>query len=519
MASLTTKVLNSLGWIFSNLVVKNGIQFLRRPVYWLFLSAEDFGLNATVWIAISWMDLLKDAGFSNALVQRKTDLEKAVSVTFWANVVIHALVYLLVFTIAPVVALHYDEPRMTLLLRVTGLVLILRSLGGTNQAWLRKHFRFKVISLVMIAEAIVMTIVTIACAASGLGVWSFVWGTISSSGVRVILLWITCPLRIGGFDLKIAKEMFGFAKHMTLSSVTLVLTRTLPTYFVGRYVGLDACGYYVEAERLASMGSTNVTRMLGSVLFPAFSQIGDDLARLRKAWTQATLYTMVLILPLSLGLLCFSTEIFLTFFPGPLVLAIVPMMILALLSLIRGFGTTLGDVAKGADKPWILTRAATLQLIVAAPLLWFAVSTPGQILPQTAAAGTVEAFFQRSGGMELALVLTSVAITLTAFVSTAYSYLMCRREVGFRMPELREALVPGLCAGTVMVLFAFLAKLTFHALGAGAPLTLFVVGPLSAAVYGLTIYVFFPNIVGDMKSKMRRRKSETISAKSPQPVS
>jgi hypothetical protein len=93
MASVTTKILNSLGWVFSNMVAVNAIEFVRTAVLWYFLTEGDFGLNSMTWLVISSLNLLTDMGFTQALVQRRTDMREAITVAWYANIVIHGAVY------------------------------------------------------------------------------------------------------------------------------------------------------------------------------------------------------------------------------------------------------------------------------------------------------------------------------------------------------------------------------------------------------------------------------------------
>src|SRR5262245_38578927 len=59
MPTLSTKVINSLGWVFSNILLKNALQFVRGVILWRILAPGDFGLNQMAWLAINMFTLLQ----------------------------------------------------------------------------------------------------------------------------------------------------------------------------------------------------------------------------------------------------------------------------------------------------------------------------------------------------------------------------------------------------------------------------------------------------------------------------
>ena len=540
MASLTTKILNSLGWILSNVLAKNGIQVVRRIVLWQFLDAAAFGLNATVWMVINTLDMLRDMGFANALLQRKGDLQSAISVTFWTNLVIHLSVYGVIVAVAPAVAAHFAEPELVPLLRYTGIIVLLRAFGKASFVLLQKEFRFKAILYINVTEMVTTTAAILAFAATGYGVWSFVWGTMIGTVFRNVASWIARPVRVGKFDLRVAKEMFDFAKHMTISTLALMLIRNMPIYFVGKFLGMSACGFYVEAERLAGLVATNVTRLLGSILFPAFSEIGENYTRVRRAWGTAVRYVTILIMPLGLGMVLFSREILLGFYPDVLEVAIVPMSVLALFSVFRGVASTLSDVSKGVGKPWTLTRSAMVHAILMAPCLLVSVVAPryfGDLVGLLGQLSLPEYLLLRLSltlsEVEAGIAFASLAVSGTAVISVANLFALCHREVGITVAETRAALRPALWAGLGMGvcailarggLYATLAELNALVLASGSvlgaalvtsldnfryPLVLGVGGALAFAAYAAILHFVFPEVASELLARLRRRATES----------
>jgi PST family polysaccharide transporter len=524
MPTLSTKVLNSLGWVFSNILLKNALQFVRGVILWRILVAADFGLNQMAWLAINMFTLLQDMGFSAALIQRKTDLDAAVSVTWYTNIGIRVVVYGVLFLIAPEVAAHFKQPQLESILRWASLVILISSFGNANEAVLRKNFQFKRVLVVDTGELLVQCAAQISLALLGFGVWSLVFGSIAAAVSRSLLLWWLAPIRLVKFDLRVAKEMFHFAKHMTVSTVFIWLIMHMDNYFVGKFLGAEALGFYTLAFGLAHLIATNVARLLGSVLFPAFAEVGHDLDRIRAAWLRAARYTMLLLLPMGVGMIVFAREIVIGFFREKCEIAVVPVAILAVFALCRGLGATLGDLAKGIGKPRILTTVAFWHAAVMAPLLLLAAAVARNLSDLTLdisslpaiERGIASAFFY-PGEVRIGLVWVSMVVSGTGFFAMALSFTLVSREVRFTTRDVVEALKPPFLAGLAMAAAGWAGKSLFREAFPGAHefVTLGVAGSMATLVYAAVIWFCFPDVHVHLRELLERRRRERQSGYSP----
>jgi O-antigen/teichoic acid export membrane protein len=340
----------------------------------------------------------------------------------------------------------------------------------------------------------VLTVVQIVLAWAGYGVWSLVYGTIAAFSVRSLALWWLAPIRVGRFDLRVFQEMFHFGKHMTLSTLGLWLIKNMDYYFVGRYLGLAALGYYTLAFKLSDLIAVNVVRNLASVLFPAYSELKQDVERLRGAWLRSVRYTMLLVMPMGLGLMLFSREIILAFYPGKDVV-IVPMAILVVFSLCRGVGVPLGDLAKAIGRPQILTRAVIVHILLMAPALYVVTAWLGLELDQ-------------------GLVAVSVVVAAVPIIAVHVSYRLAARHVKFTAKQVLGALLPSVVAGAVMAAGTLAVKwgLLWLAPGMPALVILVALGALSCLLYALALLKLFPETARDLRGLLERGKKGKVGA-------
>lgn len=525
MAGLSGKVLRSLGWVFANMATKNALQFVRTVVLWRILTEEDFGLNGMAWLAINGFALLQDMGFQSALIQRKSDLPEAVSVAWYANVAIRSTVYALLFVLAPLIAAHFGEPEVCPILRVASLAILINSFGSANEALLRKNFQFERILVVESLELLVQVASQIVLALLGFRVWSLVYGVVISAAARSLLLWRIAPIRLVRFQPRVAWEMFHFGKHMTLSTLLLWLINNMDYYFVGKFLGKAALGFYTLAYKLAFMLSANVAKGLGAVLFPAFSEIGDDLERVRAAWLRSIRYSMAVMVPMALGMILFSRPIIATFYKPKCDVIVAAFSILTVAALFRGVGVPVGDLQKGIGRPYLLTLVAFVHAVSMAPVLGLvtALAAPAtRALIGSFGLDAIESGIAWTlvypAHLRGSLAAASAAITATTFFAgLGLALVLTSRYVPYTAGQVFTALSPSLASGCAMAAAALGAKAAFAVLlpSAPPPIVLLVGAPFSFAAYVATMIVGFPSVYGDLKRLLSRARRQAPEPQAP----
>jgi hypothetical protein len=312
--------------------------------------------------------------------------------------------------------------------------------------------------------------------------------------------------------------MFHFAKHMTVSTVLIWLIMHMDNYFVGKFFGAAALGYYTLAFTMAHIIATNVARLLGSVLFPAFAEIGSDLDRVRGDWLRAARYTMVVLCPLGVGLMVFAPELVGAFFPRAWHQAlVVPIAVLAVFALCRGLGATLGDLAKGIGKPAILTRVAFVHAALMFPLLLAVSASVGPVMsaalgldtvPPAAAVVGQALFFPMI--LQVGLIWVSAVVSGTAFFAMGLSFYWNAREVRFTAGEVFEALRPPMTAALAMAAAGWAGKTLLGTIAPRVhPLVLLAAGgTVGVAAYAAVLWFRFPEVAAYLKGLLARRRGE-----------
>lgn len=267
------------------------------------LTPKDYGLVGMVAIFIAVAQSLVDSGFSQALIRKQNRTETDNSTVFYFNIVVGILLYLVLFAIAPLVAIFYDSPELTALMRVVCLSVVFNSFVVVQRALLTVNIDFKTQAKASLTAAVVSGVIGIGMAYSGFSYWSIVAQQLVNLGLNTLLLWIFTRWRPrwiyswGSF-----RELFTFGSKLMVSGLLDVVYRNMYLLVIGKMFTASSLGYYTRANQFAEFPSSNLTGIMQRVTYPVLCQIQDDDERLAQIYRRFLRLSAFLIFPLLVGL-------------------------------------------------------------------------------------------------------------------------------------------------------------------------------------------------------------------------
>ena len=141
--SLKNKTVKGVVWSSVERFSFQGVQFLVMLVIARMLDPKDFGLVGMLAIFLAVAQSLIDSGFSQALIRKQNRTEVDNSTVFYFNIVISAVLYLILYAIAPCVSDFYNEPQLCSLMRVLCLIVIINSFAVVQRAIYTASINFK----------------------------------------------------------------------------------------------------------------------------------------------------------------------------------------------------------------------------------------------------------------------------------------------------------------------------------------------------------------------------------------
>ncbi len=359
-------------WVSVSTVVNNLFTLLTRYILARMLLPAQFGLVSMAYIAIDFLQMFREMGFASALIYRKGDMRRAADTMFITVIAIATALFLLAFLAAPFVAVFFRSADLTLVFRVLSLNILISAFGQVQFSLLAKNLAFREKLLPDLVPTVAYGVIAVSLALMGMGVWSLVIARVVDSILTSALAWVVVPwwrpnLR---FDRQEAEDLFDYGKHIVGSSVLIYFITNLDNTFVGRVLGEEQLGYYGFAYNQANLPATQISRIIGQVLFPAYSKIQDDLMALRDAFFRSLHYVSLLSIPVSIGTIVFAAPLINTLYGQRWAPAILPLQILGIYGLLRSIAVTMGSVFKAGGKPHWLTYIAVFRLAVMGILLY-----------------------------------------------------------------------------------------------------------------------------------------------------
>jgi len=311
--TLKQKTVTGLTWSFIDTFARYGLTFFIGIILARLLSPADYGLvgMTTIFFAISTSFI--DSGFGVALIRKQNTDDADLSSVFYFNLLLSIIFYLLLFVTAPLISDFFNEPKLTLLIRVIGINLIIGAASTIQQIILTKRIDFKLQTRISVISTIFSGIIAVVMAFKGFGVWSLVTSTLIGRTVTTILLWIWnkwTPIWI--FSISRLSELFRFGSKLMVSSLINTIFNNIYYLVIGKYFSATELGYYTTADNFNKLPSENISGIVQRVSFPVLSSIQNDVPRLREAYKKLIRGTMLITFVLMLGLVAVARPMVLT---------------------------------------------------------------------------------------------------------------------------------------------------------------------------------------------------------------
>ena len=313
--TVSEKAIRSVKWTALTELVSRTAAPLVAVILARLLTPEDFGVVATAMIAISFAQMFWEAGLGKALVQTEETKESAANVVFWTNLVLGLVIFAGLFVLAPWLAVFFESPASSSVLRVLGLQIVIGSLSSVQHALFVRDLDFRRLFWINLLTAAVPGAFSIPMALSGYGVWALVAGSLVGQVLNLALSWHFSSWRPNlSYDIQVARGMFRFGSWIVIGSLATWLISWGDSLIVGKFLGVEDLGVYRTSWIMASMAFAAFLNPFISILYPSLSRLQNDLQKLTEYFSKANRIVISLCLPIGVGLFVLGPEIASTVF-------------------------------------------------------------------------------------------------------------------------------------------------------------------------------------------------------------
>jgi PST family polysaccharide transporter len=420
------------------------------------LTPHAYGLVALANVFVVLLQIITVGGMSQALVQRRTVDRADLDTIFWIGMGLSCSLAVVLSLAAWPLASAFGEPDLRPVLQALSVTFITVGIGTTHQAVLQRRLAFKPIAVITIAANVIATIVGVAFAVVGFGVWSLVVQTVLGSFVTSVGLVALSGYRPG---FAVSSDRFGalFASSRHFLGISLLgfLNQRTDDFLVGGVLGSVVLGIYSVAYRVLTVMIDVVSTTARSVAFPVFSRVQDERARLSRAYSSVLRMASAVAFPAFMWVLAAAPETVRVVFGAKWDAAVPVMRILCLFGPLQLVAQLNGALLQSVGRARLVFRlmvAGTALQVVA-----FVIAVPYGIS------------------------WVAASYVIRAYLTVWPGLIVAARAVDATVREQMAGVVAPLVSSLVMVGAVLAAHTALHALSAGPRLLVLLV--VGAATY------------------------------------
>ncbi len=339
------------------------------------LTPEEFGLIALAQVLLSAVQIIVEAGFGEALVQRRDLRDEHIAAAFCMAAGLGVALAVLVFAGAGVIAGIFGEPRLVPVVRALTALFIFQGLASTPYALLQRELEFRSIALRSVLGSLLGGGAAIVAAFLGAGVWALVFQALVSGAVGAVVLWRGARFRPSfRFGVIEVRELLGFSLVSFGSKIVNFFHRRGDDLLIGGRLGSVQLGFYSVAYRLMRLVDDMVSKVLLNVAFPMFALVQDDRPKAQAAYVRACTLAAAALFPVFTFMSVMAEELIVVGFGDKWQASVTPMRFLSIVGMVNGVQLFSSAVLKATGR--IRTVFVVGVISTAANVAGFLVTSP-----------------------------------------------------------------------------------------------------------------------------------------------
>ena len=312
METLKEKTAKGLFWGGMN----NGVQQLLGLAFGIILGRlldpSDYGMTAMLAIFSVIANELQSSGFKTGLINMKAPTHNDYNAVFWFNIIAGAVIYLILFFCAPLIADYCHQPKLIPLSRYVFLGFVFSSFGIAQSAYMTKQMQIKQIAKCGMTATLISSTICVIMAALDFGYWALATQYLAYIAINTILLWHFSPWRptltTTQKCLTPLRRLFPFSFKIMVSAIFTQVNNYVMNLLLGHYYDETNTGHYNKAYEWSSKCFLLVGNMMRQVDQTVLVGLHDERERQQMVLRKMVRFTAFISFPMLFGLGLVSHE-------------------------------------------------------------------------------------------------------------------------------------------------------------------------------------------------------------------
>lgn len=439
------------------------------------VGPEVYGVFALSWVVVGLADIVVSAAPSDTLAQRQVLRAGHCNATFVGALALALLAWALIAMRADTIAGWLGGgAALAAILPLRAATLPINAAAAVPTSLLMRNQRFKAIAGAGAVAGVLASLVGIAAALAGAGIWSLVAMELVRQSVSAALIFRLARWRPGLRSNRAdATDLLGFNLSTWAAWGLTYADGQLPRVLIATGLGTEALGLYALAQRVYHQTSSVLMVPVYQVLMPGMARVQSDRDSARRLAGSVLRAAAVVATPLFLGLAAVADLLVLLLFGDRWMGAVPVAQLLMLLGVRATMSVVQMAVVRGMGRPHWHVAGAALGLALTA-----AVTT---------------------AALEYGLLAVTAALVAKAFLMwVPYAWFVSRLTGLTPAHQAAAALGPTLAALTMAA--CTLGFVTWVGPSLPSAVTLVLAVALGAALYLAALAVFAPAAAAFLRS-------------------
>jgi O-antigen/teichoic acid export membrane protein len=309
------RVVHSLAWaavrIWGNRLGGLVIFFVLARL----LTPEAFGVYASLWALLLFLEVFAELGLGDALIQTRAVEQTQLNTAFFTSVLIGLGLYATIWCLAPLFAQLMGNEEIALPLRIAAVGLLLNASGYCQLALYRRNFAYQWLAVRTLVATGISGVLGIVLALLGAGYWALVAQYVVNTLIGTVMLWVR-PQWVPtlSFSFATLRPLLPYSMRLTVARVLDNSALRLFEIGIGFFLGPLALGIYSVGSRIISVGMQMFGNVMLDVSHAALSRFSHDLPRMRNAYIVGMQTSATVAMPAFVLVSALSLEICTTVF-------------------------------------------------------------------------------------------------------------------------------------------------------------------------------------------------------------
>jgi O-antigen/teichoic acid export membrane protein len=289
-ASLKSRVLRAGLWLLAGHGLAQLIRLMSNLIMTRLLVPQMFGMIAVAWIIMTGLQMLSDFGLRQSIVQSSRGEDAQFLGTAWVAQIFRGGI-LCLLGIGLATGLHfaqalnfmavgtvYADPQLPLVVAVLAASALISGFESMRIALADRNLALGSVTRMDILSQLAGILCMLVWAMIDRSIWALVVSGLVSSLTRTVLSHVLLP---GNRDRWIwskqaLQEIIKFGKWIFLTSILGFAVNSGDRLLLGGLVSSELLGLYSIAFLIVDAVAQIISKLLGTVSFPAFSEVARD---------------------------------------------------------------------------------------------------------------------------------------------------------------------------------------------------------------------------------------------------